>query len=66
MTVTGTSGSTTHLSTFSTTFNEPASPASPQPNTILGLAPVIFYGIIGAIIVVVIAGVTVAIRRKSP
>ncbi len=66
ITVTGTSGSTSHQSTFSTTFNEPASPASPQPNTILGLAPVIFYGILGGVIAVIAAiGTLVALRSRQ-
>ena len=66
ITVTGTSGSTSHQSTFSTTFNEQVSPASPQPNTILGLAPVIFYGILGGVIAVIAAiGTLVALRSRQ-
>src|SRR6266516_6059 len=64
ITVTATSGSTSHQSTASMTFTEPVSPASPQP-TILGLAPVIFYVLIGVLVLVVITGVAVVIRRKS-
>ena len=65
ITVTATSGSTSHQSTASMTFTEPASPASPQPTTILGLAPVLFYGLIGVLVVLVITSVVVVIRRKS-
>jgi hypothetical protein len=65
ITVTATSGSTTHQSTTSMTFTQPSSPASPQP-TVLGLAPVIFYGLVGVLVVAVIGGVAIAIRRKSP
>src|SRR5438309_5465290 len=65
ITVTATSGSTSHQSTASMTFTEPASPASPQPTTILGLAPVLFYGLIGVLVVLVITSVAVVIRRKS-
>src|SRR2546427_1404183 len=64
ITVTATSGSTSHQSTASMTFTEPVSPASPHP-TILGLAPVIFYGLIGVLVLVVISGVAVVITRKS-
>jgi hypothetical protein len=66
ITVTGTSGYTTHQSTASMTFTAPASPASPQPTTILGLAPVLFYGLIGVVVVAVIGGIAVVIRRKNP
>ena len=54
ITVTGTSGSTTRQSTFTMTVTTP-SPASPQPTTILGLAPAIFYGILGGVIVIIAA-----------
>jgi hypothetical protein len=66
ITVIATSGSTSHQSSFSTTFTEPPSPASPQPTTIFGLAPAIFYGLIGLVIAIVIAGIVVVIRRKNP
>src|SRR5438309_398178 len=65
ITVTATSGSTSHQSTASMTFTEPASPASPQP-TILGLAPVIFYGLIGVLVAAIVGGIAVMFRRKNP
>ncbi len=54
ITVTGTSGSTTRQSTFTMTVTAP-SPSSPQPTTILGLAPAIFYSVLGGIIVFIAA-----------
>src|SRR6266581_2451420 len=65
ITVTATSGSTSHRSTASMTFTEPVSPASPQP-TILGLAPVIFYGLIGVLVAAIVGGIAVMFRRKNP
>src|SRR6266699_3691352 len=65
ITVTATSGSTSHRSTASMTFTEPVSPARPQP-TILGLAPVIFYGLIGVLVAAIVGGIAVMFRRKNP
>jgi len=40
------------------------SPAARFPSTILGLTPAFFYGIIGVIIMVVVAGAVLALRRS--
>jgi uncharacterized membrane protein len=41
------------------------SPAAPAPSKILGLAPVIFYGIIAGIIAVVVAGTALVLRLRG-
>jgi hypothetical protein len=41
------------------------SPAAPAPSTILGLTSAFFYGITGVIIMVVVAGTVLALRRST-
>jgi hypothetical protein len=66
VTITATGGATPHTTTQTFHVSAPTSPAAPAP-TILGLTPLLFYGIVGgAILVIVIGGITVVIRRKSP
>lgn len=65
VTVTATGGATPHTTTQTFHFSAPASPVAPAPS-ILGLSPVIFYGLIGVIIAIAIAGIVVVIRRKKP
>jgi uncharacterized membrane protein len=59
VTVKGTSGSISHSVTISVKVN-------PAPSTILGLAPLQFYGIAGVLVVLVAAGVVLAVRRRKP
>ena len=64
VTITGTSGTTMRTTTL-TAHVATVSPVAPAPNTILGLAPAVFYSIIGVIIVAVIAGVTLLLRKSK-
>jgi roadblock/LC7 domain-containing protein len=64
VTITGTAGATIHSSTL-TVHVATVSPAAPAPTTILGLAPAIFDSIIGIIIVAIIAGLTLLVRKSK-
>jgi len=68
VTLQGTSDSLAHSTQVTVTVTSAPStqPAASSP-TILGLTPLVFYGIIGAVVVlVIIGGVTMVIRRRSP
>jgi hypothetical protein len=65
VTVTATGGATPHTTTQTFHVAASPSPAAPAP-TIFGISPTLFYIIIGIIVIAVIGGVAVAIRRKNP
>ncbi|HVH16111.1 MAG TPA: hypothetical protein VNA15_10400 [Candidatus Angelobacter sp.] len=65
VTVTATGGAAPHTTTQTFQVAAAPSPAAPAP-TILGLSPAIFYGIIGALVALVIGTIVVVVRRKNP
>jgi len=64
VTVTATGGATPHAATQTFHVAAAPSPAAPAP-TIFGISPTLFYIIIGIVVIAVIGGVAVGIRRKS-
>jgi len=65
VTVQATSGGLAHSKQIVVTVSTAASPTAPGPSTILGLSPAVFYSIIGVIIVAVIGGVTLLLRKSK-
>ena len=63
VTIGATSGASPHTTTVDLHVAA-VLPAAPVPSTIRGLTPAFFYGIIGAIIMVVVAGAILALRRS--
>jgi PKD repeat protein len=57
------SGSTTHVSSLPVAVTAPPTPASPAP-TILGLAPIEFYTLIGIIATIIVTAVFLSLRRS--
>jgi len=64
VTITATGGAGPHTTTVSVHVAA-VLPAAPVPSTILGLSPAVLYGIIGAIIIFVVSGTVLVLRRSS-
>lgn len=63
VTITATGGASPHTTTVNVHVAA-VSPTAPAPSTILGLDPAVFYGIIGAVVLVVVAGTVLVLRGK--
>ncbi len=63
------SGDSTHspsVGTSSLTVTPPApTPTAPGPQTIFGLSPIVFYSIIGAVVIILVGLVVVGLRRSG-
>jgi uncharacterized membrane protein len=68
VTVQASSGSLSHpvQVTITVTSQQSQQQTSSNPQNILGLAPIMFYGLAGGIAIVVIGGIGVAIRLRKP
>ena len=64
VTITASGGASSHTTTVNVHVAA-VSPAAPAPSMLLGLASAVFYGIIGVIIIIVVAG-TILILRRPP
>ncbi len=63
VTITATGGASPHTTTVNVHVAA-VSPTAPAPSTILGLDPAVFYGIIGAVVLVVVAGTVLVLRGR--
>jgi hypothetical protein len=63
VTITGTSGGLSKSATVTVMVNATPQPAAPASNTILGLDPTLFYGLVGGIVAIVIVGSAVVLMR---
>jgi hypothetical protein len=59
------SGGSTHASGVGSSSLTVTSPVSTAPLTIFGLSPIVFYSIVGAVVIIILALVVVALRRRG-
>jgi hypothetical protein len=58
------SGSSNRISSLPLAVTAPSSPTAPTP-TILGLAPIEFYGVIGILATIVVTAMFLTLRRSG-